>query len=104
MALNPPIMAVPPQEADRGAHIQRFLSSLPRPGPSGDIGGHDLVEERGCARTDQDEKTAHVSEPSAARESPVATYRDDDVDGLDAEEAGPIQDQEAERRQQHAVN
>lgn len=32
MALNPRIMAVPPQATDRAEHIHRFLTSLPKLG------------------------------------------------------------------------
>lgn len=40
MALNPRIMAIPPQPTDREEHIHRFLTSLPRQNP--DLGSNNL--------------------------------------------------------------
>ena len=40
MALNPRIMAIPPQPTNREEHIHRFLTSLPKPNPV--LGSNDL--------------------------------------------------------------
>lgn len=68
MALNPPILSIPTQEADRNEHIQRFLISLPRhgPGSDGDLRGTDDLMEHDQAVQDGDNDRERKEESEVA--------------------------------------
>ena len=54
MALNPRIMAIPPQPTDREEHIHRFLTSLPKANP--DLGSNDLQTDQPDDRSSKENK------------------------------------------------